>query len=292
MTRSAAAPSHSARAYWLGFIGIAIFSVTLPVSRIAVTQLPPTVVTFGRALVAGLLACLVLAWRRPGWPQRQQWLWIAACAVGVVFGFPYFSTLAMQTVPASNGAIITGMLPLATALMGAWLNHERLKRRFWLWSLIGFAMVLAFAFWRGNGQPLQGDWAMLAAVALGALGYACGGRLATSLGGINTICWALLLTLPINLALTVVNWPANAQTISTATWLCMAYLSVFSMFVGFFFWYNALALGGIGKVGLIQLLQPFLTVMVASMINAEPLHWLTVTMSIAVAIVVFNGRRA
>jgi drug/metabolite transporter (DMT)-like permease len=280
------------RAYWLGFAAIAIFSVTLPVSKIAVSELPPAVVTFGRALVAGLCSCVVLAWRKPGWPERSQWKWIALCAFGVVFGFPYFSTLAMQSIPASQGAIVTGMLPLATALMGALLNHERLRLGFWLWSLLGFGLVVLFAFWRGAGQPLRGDFAMFAAVVLGALGYACGGKLATNLGGINTICWALAVSLPINLLLTALSWPSDITTVSLPVFLSMAYLALFSMFIGFFFWYNALAQGGIGKVGLIQLLQPFLTVMFASALNREPLQWLTVVMAVVVAVVVFNGRRA
>ncbi len=284
--------SPTTRAFWLGLVAIFIFSVTLPVSRVAVVELPAPFIAFGRAVGAGLLAAWVLAWRRPPIPTLAQWRWVVLTAIGVVFGFPYFSTLAMQNIAASHGAIITGILPLGTALMGAWLGRERPSKQFWFWAVIGSALVIAFAIWRGGGQPVKGDWAMLAAVALGALGYAAGGKLAGSLGGINTICWALVISLPVNLVMSAVYWPDNIQSVHAVSWLCFAYLAVFSMFVGFFFWYNALAIGGIGKVGLIQLLQPFITVVMASLINSEPIELSTVTMAVVVALVVFNGRRS
>ncbi len=286
------AQSKNLTAFWLGFTGIVIFSVTLPVSRVAVLELPAEFIAFGRAVIAAALAAVVLIWRGAPLPRQQQWPWLMLTALGVVFGFPYFSTIAMKTVAASHGAIITGMLPLATALMGAILNKERLKPPFWFWSLVGCSMVVGFAYWRGGGQALRGDWAMLAAVILGALGYAAGGKLASSLGGINTICWALVISLPVSVWFSVAHWPTNIASVSNTTWLCFAYLSMFSMFIGFFFWYNALAMGGIGKIGLIQLMQPFFTVLVASLINKEPLEALTVFMAVAVAFVVFNGRKA
>jgi drug/metabolite transporter (DMT)-like permease len=284
--------SPTTKAFWLGLAAIVIFSVTLPVTRVAVLELPPPFIAFGRAVGAGVLAACVIAWRRPPIPTLMQWRWVCLIAIGVVFGFPYFSTLAMQNIAASHGAILTGLLPLGTALMGAWLGRERPSKKFWFWAMIGSAIVVAFAVWRGGGQPVKGDWAMLAAVVLGALGYAAGGKLAGSLGGINTICWALIISLPVNLAMSAVYWPGNIQSVTWVSWLCFAYLAVFSMFIGFFFWYGALAMGGIGKVGLIQLLQPFITVVMASLINHEALEISTVIMAVVVALVVFNGRRS
>jgi drug/metabolite transporter (DMT)-like permease len=282
----------STQAFVLALIGIAIFSATLPVSRLAIQELSAPFVAVARAAIAGLLAATILVARRVPTPSRPQWGWIALTALGVVFGFPYFSTLAMQTVAASHAAIITGILPLCTALMGTWLARERPNAGFWFWAALGCAMVVGFAYWRGGGQPVRGDWAMLAAVVLGAIGYAAGGKLASSLGGINTICWALIISLPINIALSLYYRPANFTAVSFQSWLCLSYLAVFSMLIGFFFWYNALAMGGIAKISLVQLLQPFMTVMMASAINREPLQWPTIFMALAVAFVVFNGRRA
>jgi len=283
----------------LGFIGVAIFSQTLPFTRMAVAELDPTFVALTRAVIAAMLALALLgargalsASRRP---HAGQWARLAVTALGVVAGFPLFSSLAMREVPASHGAIVTGLLPLATAVFAAWFGRERPSAAFWLSAVAGSVLVAGFAVWRGAGAPQHADWYLFGAVVLGALGYAEGGKLSRELGGLETISWALVISLPV--LLPVVAWlgwrdlPAIAAA-SPRAWLGMAYVSVFSMFVGFLFWYAGLAKGGVARVGQIQLLQPFLTLAGGALMLGEPLDPTTMAFALAVIAVVALGRRA
>lgn len=284
---------------WLGFIGVAIFSQTLPFTRMAVAELDPIFVALARAVLAAGLALGLLALRGALAPARRprgrQWARLAVTALGVVVGFPLFSSLAMREVPAGHGAIVIGLLPLATAVFAAWFGSERPSPAFWLSALAGSALVIAFALWQGAGGLQHADWYLFAAVLLGALGYAEGGKLSRELGGLETISWALVVSLPV--LVPVVAWLAVAQApaigaASPRAWLGMVYVSVFSMFIGFLFWYAGLAKGGVARVGQIQLLQPFLTLAGGAVILAEPLDAPTLAFAVAVIAVVALGRRA
>lgn len=282
----------------LGFIGVAVFSQTLPFTRMAVAELDATFVALGRAVVAALLA-LALLWQRGAFagtrrPRGGQWWRLAVTACGVVVGFPLFSSLAMREVPAGHGAIITGLLPLATAVFAAWFGRERPSPAFWLSAAIGSALVIAFALWQGAGGLQHADWLLFAAMVLGALGYAEGGKLSRELGGLETISWALVVALP--LLLPAVAWLGlrhldQIAAASPRAWLGMGYVSVFSMFIGFLFWYGGLAKGGVARVGQIQLLQPFLTLAGGALMLAEPLDAITLAFAVAVIGVVALGRR-
>lgn len=283
----------------LGFVGVAIFSQTLPFTRMAVAELDPSFVALARAVIAAMLALALLAARGALAPARRprgrQWLRLAVTALGVVVGFPMFSSLAMREVPAAHGAIVIGLLPLATAVFAAWFGNERPSLGFWLSALAGSALVVGFALWQGAGGLQHADWFLFLAVVLGALGYAEGGKLSRELGGLETISWALVLSLPV--LVPVVAWLALAHAgqiaaASPRAWIGMAYVSVFSMFVGFLFWYAGLAKGGVARVGQIQLLQPFLTLAGGAVILAEPLDAATVAFAVAVIAVVALGRRA
>ncbi|WP_439683065.1 Permease of the drug/metabolite transporter (DMT) superfamily [Cupriavidus oxalaticus] len=283
----------------LGFIGVAIFSQTLPFTRMAVAELDPIFVALARAVLAALPALALLAMRgalaTARRPSGGQWPRLMVTALGVVVGFPVFSSLAMREVPASHGAIVVGLLPLATAVFAAWFGRERPSAGFWLSAVAGSALVIGFAVWQGAGGLQHADWYLFAAVVLGALGYAEGGKLSRELGGLETISWALVASLP--LLVPVVAWlalrdlPAIAAA-SPRAWGGMAYVSVFSMFVGFLFWYAGLAKGGVARVGQIQLLQPFLTLAGGALILAEPLDAPTIAFAVAVIAVVALGRRA
>ncbi|WP_026035546.1 DMT family transporter [Cupriavidus sp. BIS7] len=283
----------------LGFIGVAIFSQTLPFTRMAVAELDATFVALARAVIAAALALALLAARGAlapeKWPRGGQWLRLAVTALGVVVGFPVFSSLAMREVPAGHGAIVIGLLPLATAVFAAWFGNERPSLGFWLSALTGSALVVAFALWQGAGGLQHADWFLFLAVVLGALGYAEGGKLSRELGGLETISWALVVSLPVLLPVVAWLWLTNAPAIAEASpraWLGMAYVSVFSMFIGFLFWYAGLAKGGVARVGQIQLLQPFLTLAGGALILAEPLDATTVAFAVAVIAIVALGRRA
>ena len=197
----------------------------------------------------------------------------------------------MRHVPASHGAIVIGLLPLATALAGAWLAHERPTPVFWLCSLVGSAVVVGFALWQGGGAPHPADFLLLAAVAAAAIGYAEGGRLARTLGGWQVISWALLLAAPAVLVPTL--WVVDAQMLAAPplAWAGFAYVGVFSMFLGFFAWYRGLALGGIAVVGQTQLLQPFLTLFASALLLGEALDPATFVAAGLVILSIAIGRR-
>ena len=285
------------RGLWLGLLGVSIFAITLPMTRLAVgTEQAPLMsgmfIAFGRASVAGLLSGLLLWLSRAPWPGRDDWLPLGLVAFGVVFGFPLFTSVAMRHVEAVHASVMVGVLPLATALVGAWINRQRPSAGFWVCALLGTALVVSFALLRSGqaGLHLQAaDVLLLLAMACASVGYGFGARLSQRMRAEHVICWALVLTLPINLPLAAWQWPA--QTMPSYAWLAFAYVSLFSMWLGFFAWYRGLALGGLVRVSQVQLLQPFLALLFAVPVLGEPLEPVTVGFALAVLAVVFLGRR-
>ena len=241
----------------LGALGVLAFSGTFPATRVAVEDLDATFVGLGRVLVAAALAALLLAVRReplPAPPVRRR---LGIVAIGVVFGFPLFSALALASLSSAHVAVIVGLLPAATAVMAVLRAGERPSPAFWAASAAGLVAVLAFATSQGAGLLNTADVFVLIAVALAAIGYAEGGALAREIGGWRVICWALVLFGP--LALPAVALAAGDLSAGPVEWLCFAYVAIFSQLLGFFAWYRGLALGGVAKIGQIQLVQPLLT---------------------------------
>lgn len=280
------------RGMWLGVIGVAIFSLTLPFTRMAVAELNPIFVALGRAVVAAIGSAALLWHLGAARPSAAQWRPLLIVALGVVVGFPVFSSVAMVYVPASHGAIVIGILPLATALFGALRFGERPSPGFWIAAVAGSAIVIVFALadnHSGGGLHLA-DLALFAAVVAAAMGYAEGARLSQTMGGQQVICWALVLSLPVLLPITAWFGWRYGMTASPRAWAGFAYISLFSMFIGFFFWYKGLALGGIARVGQTQLLQPFLTLIGAALIVNEPLQSRQFLFACAVIAVVAIGR--
>ena len=278
----------------LGLAGVAIFSLTLPFTRVAVAALDPAFVALGRTLVAALLAALWLLWQDAALPPRSALLPLALVAGGCVIGFPWLSSIALRSLPASHGAVLVGILPLATAVCATVRGKERPSPAFWATALAGSAIVVAFALRQSGGSFHPADLLMFAAVLLAAIGYAEGGRLAATMGGQQVISWALVLSAPLLLPLVLwLSWPALDRMAAAplAAWLGFAYVSVFSMFIGFMFWYRAMALGGVARVGQIQLLQPFLSLAGAALILGEPLEMANLGFALAVIAVVALGRR-
>ncbi len=294
MTSAAIAPAQAATSrerlgLLLGLVGVLAFSLTLPMTRLAVGELDAWFVAFGRMALAGLVSGLWLWLARAPRPRAGQWPWLAGCLVGVVVGFPLCSSLAMRTLPANHGAVINGLLPFATALLAALWLGERHRARFWICAAIGSAIVIAFALRNGVAVGHGHLW-MLAAVAIGAIGYVAGGRLSRTMGGVNTILWSLVLALP--LTLPVAAWLAVSTPMQagSAAWGAFAYITLISQIAGFFAWYNGLALGGIARVGQVQLLQAFFTIAAAAWLfgeQVEPLTWLAAA---AVVVTIAIGR--
>jgi drug/metabolite transporter (DMT)-like permease len=277
---------------WYGLLGVLGFSLTLPATRVAVAYLDPSVVGLGRALVAAALAAALLAITRQRLPTRAQLGSLAIVASGVILGFPFLSAWALRHVPASHGAIVIGLLPLATALAAAVRVGERPSWQFWLASLAGSAAVIGFAVATGAGGLHAADLALLGAVAAGAVGYAEGGRLARTLGGWQVICWALLLAAPfISIPVGLALWRHGADAPPVA-WLSFMYVALISQLLAFFAWYRGLALGGVARVSQVQLLQPFLTLLASALLLHEQITSATLLVALVVLLSVALGRRA
>ncbi|MDQ2730592.1 MAG: DMT family transporter [Armatimonadota bacterium] len=275
-----------------GFIGVFCFSLTLPATRAAVTDLNTTIVGLGRALVASIFAALFLCASHQPLPTRAQFKSLIIVAAGVVVGFPLLSAWAMHRAPATHGAIVLGLLPLGTAIAGAMRAGERPSREFWLASVAGSSTVVLFALVTGGGKAHIADLALLGAAIAAALGYAEGGRLAREIGGPQVICWALLISAPVLIPPVALAVHRHGLAASPAAWLGFAYVSCVSMFLGFFAWYHGLALGGIARVGQLQLLQPFLTVFASAVLLGEKITAVTVGFALAVVVCVSVGRKA
>jgi drug/metabolite transporter (DMT)-like permease len=274
-----------------GLLGVAVFSMTLPATRIAVAEIHPLIAALGRCIVAAVIAAAVLAATRAPRPRREDLPGFAIVIGGVVLGFPIFTNVAMKYVPAAHGAIVLAILPLATAIAGTLRAGDRPSAGFWLAALAGSALVIAFALWQGAGSLHIADFALLAAVITCGFGYAEGARLARHLGGWQVISWALVLSAPV-LALPVAWLVAqHGLDASPRAWLGFLYVALISQFVGFFPWYKGLALGGVARVGQVQLLQPFLTLVGSALLLGEALDAPTLAFAVAVVATVAVGRR-
>jgi drug/metabolite transporter (DMT)-like permease len=244
----------------LGSLGILGFSFSLPATRLAVADLDPWVVAFGRATVAAALAAIYLLATRAPRPTREQARSLAIVAAGVIVGFPLLTSLALEVQTAAHGAVVIAILPAATAVAAVKRAHEHPSRAFWLAAWAGLVAVLVFVIAQEGVSGVQaGDLFLLAAVVLCAIGYAEGGALSRTLGGPTTICWALVLCAPLTASVTGLVIALTGLHAGATAWLGFAYVAVVSMFLGFFAWYAGLARGGVARIGQVQLAQPVLT---------------------------------
>ena len=285
------------RGLWLGLLGVAIFALTLPMTRLAVgtvdaPQMSGLFIALGRAVVAGVLSAVFLLATRAPMPTKPQWRPLALVAAGVVFGFPLCTSIAMRHVEAVHASVIVGVLPLATAAVGAWLHAQRPSAGFWICAAAGTALVVAFAIIKSGASGFNispADALLLLAMACAAVGYGYGAKLSHTMRAEHVICWALVLSLPLTLPLAALEWPQTA--IRPVAWWAFAYVAVFSMWLGFFAWYRGLALGGTVRVSQVQLVQPFMSMLFAVPLLGETLDALTVGFGLAVIAVVFVGKK-
>jgi drug/metabolite transporter (DMT)-like permease len=293
MSRPEPTMSPASRGFALGALGVLIFAMTLPMTRLAVgdvsaPQLSPAFVTAGRAAVAGVLSVLYLLAVRAPRPARAQWPALAVSGLGTVVGFPLFLALALREVDAMHAAVVTGVMPLGTAVVGALALRQRPSLGFWLCALAGCALVLGFAAWQGSGRLSAADGLLLLAVVSTSVAYVAGAQAAGAMPAQQVICWILVAALPLTVPAALWLWPQ--APVRLAAWGGFAYTAVFSMWLGFFAWYRGLALGGVVRVSQVQLLQPFLALLFAVPVLGETLQPLTLLFSLAVIAVVFIGR--
>ena len=299
LPRAAETPLQINKGLWLGLLGIVIFSVTLPMTRLAVgghdaPQMSGIFIAAGRAVVAAALSAAFLLATRAPLPRRSDWWPLAITAGGVVFGFPFLTSIAMRYVEAMHASVIVGVLPLATAAVGALLHRQRPSAGFWACAALGSALVVAFALLKsgtaGGGASLRfADLLLLAAMLCAAVGYGYGARLSQRMRAEHVICWALVISLPLTLPLAFISWPQ--APVKAAAWWGFAYVAVFSMWLGFFAWYRGLALGGTVRVSQVQLVQPFLSMLFAVPLLGERLDAVTVGFGLAVIATVFIGKK-
>ena len=287
-----------------GLAGVVMFAATLPMTKLAVgtvaePQLSPWFVTFGRAAVAGLLSVVFLLWQKSrgtlNVPMRAEWPLVALTAFGVIVGFPLFLALALRTVPSTHGAVVTALLPLSTALLGALWFKQRPSKGFWACAVLGSGLVLAFMLWRqwqatGNIYLGTANIYLIIAMTTGAFGYIGGARLTPRLGSEQVICWVLVSSLPLTVPVALMFAPAQPAAIAPMSWVGFAYAALFSMWIGFFAWYRALATGAV-RVSQVQLIQPFLSLLFAVPLVGERIDALTLVFAIAVIITVYVGKR-
>ena len=298
------APQHRENlGLWLGLLGVIIFALTLPMTRLATgtadaPQLSPWFVTWARAALAGVLSAIYLLAVRAPWPSAAQRGPLYLSLAGNVIGYPLLLGWALRHVTASHAAVITALLPLATAAAAAWLMHQRARLGFWVFAALGSALVAVYSVLRaaqmghdvGHGFGLTwADTLLLGAVAAASLGYVAGAKVTASLGAEKVISWVCVMALPVTLPGALLTWPEH--TIAPISWLALLYVGVFSMWAGFFAWFRGLSLGGPLRVSQLQLLQPFITMLAAVPLLGESLNAMTLGFALLVVATVFMGRR-
>jgi drug/metabolite transporter (DMT)-like permease len=276
----------------IGFVGVAIFAGTLPFTRIAVEALDPWFVTAGRAALSGLLAAAVLLVLRRPLPDRASLIKIACASALVVGGFPACIALAMTSVEASHGGVVLGVLPLATAAIGAWASGERPSAGFWLAAMAGAALVAGFALREGGGRFAVGDLLLGGAVLCAAIGYNLSGQLTRVMSGWEAISWILVVALPVTVPATLWLAPSISADVPARCWIAFAYVTLMSQYIGFFFWNAGLALGGVARVSQVQLLQTFVTLLIAAALNSERVDAVTWVAAVLVVALVVAARQA
>jgi drug/metabolite transporter (DMT)-like permease len=277
---------------WInGFIGVAIFAGSLPATRAAVADFDPIFLTCARASIAALLGLALLLMLRQPRPALVHLVPLAVTASGVVVGFPLLTGLALRHVTSAHSVVFVGLLPLCTAIFGVIRGGERPRPVFWAFSICGAALIAGYAAMSSAGGSTEGDLLMLAAIIVCGMGYAEGARLSRILGGWQVISWALVLSLPIMLPTALITRPASFEHVSHAAWLGFAYVSVFSMLIGFVFWYRGLAQGGIAAVGQLQLFQPFMGLALAAILLRETVNWTMLIVTLAAVLCVAGSKK-
>lgn len=279
-------------AWFNGLFGVLIFSGSLPATRLALRGFEPLFLTYCRATIAGLAGVLALSLLRQTVPRKQELPGLLIVAAGVVIGFPLLTAVALQHITAARGLLYIALLPVMTAIFAVLRAGETPRRPFWFFSCTASILVMIYAFTTGVvAGSLSGDLAMFAAVVLCGLGYAEGGRLSRRLGGWQVISWSLLITLPVMFSLTLADWPADLSSIGSEAVAALLYVSLFSMLIGFIFWYRGLALGGVASIGQLQFLQPFFGISLAAVLLGEPAGWSLLAVMSMVIVCVAAARR-
>ena len=284
--------SDESKGMFLGLVGVVSFGLTLPATRFIIPYFEPVFIGLGRAVIASFVAALLLIATKQTRPSRNQFYQLFGVASGVVVGFPILSAWAMQTVPASHGGVVLGVLPLATAIVGSVVSNEKPSVAFWICGIVGSAVVIAYSLLQGVGEFQTGDFFLLGAIVSAATGYALGGKLSKEIGGWQVICWALVISFPFIIVPAWLEAPQEAVgSLPLNVILSFLYLALVSQLFGFFFWNKGLALGGVARVSQTQLLQPIVTLVASALLINETINVQTIVFAILVIVTVAIGKK-
>ena len=283
--------SNESKGMLLGIFGVIAFGLTLPITRFVVPYFNPIFIGLGRAALATFFAISLLLITKQSIPNKSQCYKLLIVALGVVVGFPVLSAWAMQTLPSSHGGVVLGILPLATAIVAVFISNERPSLGFWIFSIIGSALVIIYSLLHGSGSFQVGDFALLGAIVSAAVGYAVGGQISKELGGWQVICWTLVISFPFIFLPAWILAPNNWLEIPFDIWVGFLYLALVSQLFGFFLWYKGLALGGIARVSQAQLIQPFITIIASVLLFNEKLEIITIAFALLVISTVAIGKK-
>ena len=275
----------------IGFIGILIFSLTLPVTKLAILSFNPYFIAFGRATLAGAVALAYLVVKHEPMLAKADIGKFVVIALGVVFGFPILTTVAMTHGSSSHGAVILGMMPLATTVIGVIRFGERPSLGFWVVSVLGAALVVVYALLKSSGSFTLVDILLVLGGICACIGYVEGGELSRKMNPRAVISWALVISLPFNIVFSYLTFNSAYFDAGISAWTIFIYLSLFPMFLGFFFWYEGLAIGGIARVSQVQLIQPFCTLLAASILLGDSLTWMNLVFAVLVVSTVILGKQ-
>ena len=284
--------SDESKGMFLGLVGVVSFGLTLPATRYIIPYFDPVFIGLGRAVIASFVAALLLIATKQTRPSRNQFYQLLGVASGVVVGFPILSAWAMQTVPASHGGVVLGVLPLATAIVGSVVSNEKPSVAFWICGIVGSAVVIAYSLLQGVGEFQTGDFFLLGAIVSAATGYALGGKLSKEIGGWQVICWALVISFPFIIVPAWLEAPQDAfGSLPLNVILSFLYLALVSQLFGFFFWNKGLALGGVARVSQTQLLQPIVTLVASALLINETINVQTIVFATLVIVTVAIGKK-
>ena len=283
--------SNETKGMLIGVIGITMFSLTLPFTQMAVKELSPFFVAFCRATIAGFCALTLIILGKYKLPTKNQIKRLIIIAIGIVYGFPIFTSMAMTTLPSSHSGIVLGILPLTMSVLAAIRYKEKASLAYWITSIIGASLVITYAFIDNNGFLIKEDLWLLFAILFVSIGYSEGGNLSKEMGSIAVVSWALVLTLPFNIIATYFFYETSFSSVSLQALISLSYVGLFSMYIGFFFWYKGIAIGGISRVGQVQLIQPFLTIFAAFFLTNEKITFLNILFALMVLVVIIVGKK-
>ena len=286
------------KGFIFGFVGILIFSLTPPATKIALgpdnNALTPEFITFGRSALAGIMSLIYLFFFKKKKPSVKYIFNIFIVALSLSVGFPLFLSLGLIHSTSTHAAVILTLMPLMTAVFASFYFKQKASLGFWICAIIGCIVVIIYTLIHGksNNQIIEfsySDILFFISVIAGATGYVFGAKLTKIMGSVDVISWALALAMPFHLALAVYYFPI--KEIPTISWIGFLYAALFSQWIGFFAWYKALDLGGAVRVSQIQLFMPFLTFFFSIILLGETLDFFTILFSIITILLIYLSRK-